>query len=149
MLTGITAEPFVAGGSLYTTSPLADGTTVLVQGEIEGKPIEPAAWTYKRADGGRSFYTSLGHKGTLKTQCSTGCYSMPCTGPRRRRSPRSCASRRQGPVYVLEPDLRSELLGGERHPGPEGVRRGRLVPLYGPRAGDLEGSRPESAVGLG
>lgn len=66
VLTGIPVEPFVAGGSLYTTSPLADGTTVLIQGEIEGKPVEPAAWTFKRADGGRSFYTSLGHKGDFE-----------------------------------------------------------------------------------
>ncbi len=63
ILTGIPAESFVAGGSLYQTAPLVEGATVLIQGEIEGKPVEPAAWTYTRADGGRSFYTSLGHTG--------------------------------------------------------------------------------------
>ena len=26
------------------------------------KPVEPVAWTFTRKDGGRSFYTSLGHK---------------------------------------------------------------------------------------
>jgi type 1 glutamine amidotransferase len=31
-------------------------------GAIDGKPAEPAAWTFQRSDGGRSFYTSLGHK---------------------------------------------------------------------------------------
>ena len=66
ILTGIPAEAFVAGGSLYQTAPLAEGATVLINGEIEGKPIEPAAWTFKRADGGRSFYTSLGHKGDFE-----------------------------------------------------------------------------------
>lgn len=63
VLTGVPMESFVAGGSLYTTSPLAEGTNVLLTGEIEGKPVEPAAWTFQRADGGTSFYTSLGHKG--------------------------------------------------------------------------------------
>ncbi len=66
ILTGIPAEPFVAGGSLYQTAPLAEGTTVLLQGEIAGKPVEPAAWTFTRADGGRSFYTSLGHTGDFE-----------------------------------------------------------------------------------
>lgn len=66
ILTGIPAETFVAGGSLYQTAPLSEGATVLLQGEIEGQPTEPAAWTFKRSDGGRSFYTSLGHKGDFE-----------------------------------------------------------------------------------
>lgn len=50
------------GGSLYRTSPLAAGTSQLILGSVEsGKQPEPVAWTYIRADGGRSFYTSLGH----------------------------------------------------------------------------------------
>jgi len=53
--------PFIAGGSLYVVSPLAGGTQVLFTGRVEGKPPEPVAWTYQRADGGKSFYTSLGH----------------------------------------------------------------------------------------
>ena len=52
---------FQSGGSLYQTSPLKDGTTVLLSGEINGAEPEPVAWTFRRADGGRSFYTSLGH----------------------------------------------------------------------------------------
>jgi len=66
ILTGIPPETFVAGGSMYQTSPLAEGATVLLTGEIEGKPVEPAAWTFQRADGGRSFYTSLGHTGDFE-----------------------------------------------------------------------------------
>jgi hypothetical protein len=62
LLTGISTEEFLSGGSLYQTSPLADDAEVLMLGRIEGKPAEPAAWTFQRADGGRSFYTSLGHK---------------------------------------------------------------------------------------
>ncbi|MDA1166513.1 MAG: ThuA domain-containing protein, partial [Planctomycetota bacterium] len=57
----LTAEPFPQGYSLYQVSPLANGTTVLATGRAEGYPEEPVAWTFQRADGGRSFYTSLGH----------------------------------------------------------------------------------------
>lgn len=49
-------------GSLYKTSPIADSATLLLTGKIEGKIEEPVAWTYERADGGSSFFTSLGHK---------------------------------------------------------------------------------------
>jgi nicotinamidase-related amidase/type 1 glutamine amidotransferase len=62
ILTGIVAEPFVSGGSLYITSPLAANTKVLLLGAIDGKRSEPVAWTFERVSGGRSFYTSLGHK---------------------------------------------------------------------------------------
>lgn len=50
------------GGSLYKTSPLAPGARPLFSGSVEGGQPEPMAWTYVRSDGGRSFYTSLGHK---------------------------------------------------------------------------------------
>ncbi|MDG2129180.1 MAG: isochorismatase family protein [Fuerstiella sp.] len=49
------------GGSLYLTSPLKQGTTVLTTGMVEGEPREPVTWTFARADGGRSFYSSMGH----------------------------------------------------------------------------------------
>ncbi|PQO46517.1 ThuA domain-containing protein [Blastopirellula marina] len=62
LLTGISAEPFTQQGSLYQVSPLADGTSVLMTAAIEGQPAEPVAWTFTRADGGKSFFTSLGHK---------------------------------------------------------------------------------------
>jgi len=52
---------FTSKGSLYQVSPLKPGTRVSHFGKIEGQPAEPVAWTYVRADGGRSFYTSLGH----------------------------------------------------------------------------------------
>ena len=58
---GLTAEAITQGGSLYKTSPLADGTEVLSTGTIEGMPTEPVSWTFIRDDGGRSFYTSMGH----------------------------------------------------------------------------------------
>ena len=44
------------------TSPLASGTNVLLMGRFGDAAAEPVAWTFTRKDGGRSFYTSLGHK---------------------------------------------------------------------------------------
>jgi type 1 glutamine amidotransferase/nicotinamidase-related amidase len=49
------------GGSLYKTAPLAAGSHALVIGKLDGEPEHPVAWTFIRGDGGRSFYTSLGH----------------------------------------------------------------------------------------
>ncbi|MEM7474229.1 MAG: ThuA domain-containing protein [Planctomycetota bacterium] len=50
------------GGSLYRTAPLAEGALPLLMGTVENEPSHPLAWTFIRSDGGRSFYTSLGHK---------------------------------------------------------------------------------------
>ena len=62
IMTGLSGGPFPLGGSLYQTSPLAKATTVIATGKVAGHPAEPIAWTFRRADGGRSFYSSLGHK---------------------------------------------------------------------------------------
>jgi nicotinamidase-related amidase len=62
ILKGIASTPFAGGGGLYQTSPLKPGTTELLRGKVDGiAQDEPVAWTFARADGGRSFYTSLGH----------------------------------------------------------------------------------------
>lgn len=61
MIRGFGTEPFSSGGSLYRTSPLASGTQVLLFGAVANQPAEPVAWWFTRRDGGRSFYTSLGH----------------------------------------------------------------------------------------
>ena len=61
ILEGVSRESFPQGYSLYNVLPLASGTTVLAQGKATGHPVEPVAWTFMRGDGGRSFYTSLGH----------------------------------------------------------------------------------------
>jgi type 1 glutamine amidotransferase len=50
-------------GSLYLVSPLAESTQPILIGSIPDKPAEPIAWLNRRADGGRTFYTSLGHVG--------------------------------------------------------------------------------------
>jgi type 1 glutamine amidotransferase len=61
ILGGLAAATFESNGSLYKVSPLASAAMPLLAGRIEGQPEEPVAWTFERADGGRSFYTSLGH----------------------------------------------------------------------------------------
>jgi nicotinamidase-related amidase/type 1 glutamine amidotransferase len=66
ILSGVPTEPFAQAGSLYKTSPLAPGTTVLMTGSVPGQPAEPVAWTFQRADGGRSFYMSMGHPGDFE-----------------------------------------------------------------------------------
>lgn len=54
------AAEFVTGGSLYKTSPLAPGTTLLLTGTVPDAEPEPMAWTHSHK-GARVFYTSLGH----------------------------------------------------------------------------------------
>jgi len=62
VLKGISNKSFPGGGGLYQTSPLKPGTTELLRGKVDGvAQEEPVAWTFIREDGGRSFYTSLGH----------------------------------------------------------------------------------------
>lgn len=57
----LSAGSFRGNGSLYKVSPLAESATPILLGHIPGKDSEPVAWLNKRADGGTSFYTSLGH----------------------------------------------------------------------------------------
>jgi nicotinamidase-related amidase/type 1 glutamine amidotransferase len=52
--------PFLSDGSLYRTSPLVEGTQLLLIGTIPDRPSEPVAWTHQYKNG-RVFYTSLGH----------------------------------------------------------------------------------------
>jgi nicotinamidase-related amidase len=53
---------FESRGSLYRVTPLQPATQVLWQGTISDQPSQPVAWTFVRADSGKSFYTSLGHE---------------------------------------------------------------------------------------
>jgi type 1 glutamine amidotransferase len=67
ILKGIPVAAFPAEGGLYQTAPLAAGTVELLRGKTQGiEKEEPVAWTFVRADGGRSFYTSLGHSNDFK-----------------------------------------------------------------------------------
>lgn len=58
--------PCRAGGSLYCVSPLSKETHTLINGMVENQPTEPVAWTFRRPNGGKSFYTSLGHMDDFK-----------------------------------------------------------------------------------
>lgn len=52
--------PFSSDATLYKSAPLKPGAVALLTGTIPNQPPEPLAWTFTRADGGRTFYTSLG-----------------------------------------------------------------------------------------
>jgi nicotinamidase-related amidase/type 1 glutamine amidotransferase len=63
ILTGVRTDKFTAAASLYKTSPLADTVAPLLIGRADGvEQSEPVAWTHQRPNGGRVFYTSLGHR---------------------------------------------------------------------------------------
>ncbi|MFM7036281.1 MAG: ThuA domain-containing protein [Planctomycetaceae bacterium] len=63
LLAGVDLNQLIGEGSLYQVSPLSETTRVLLTGSIPDRPSEPVAWVNRRADGGRTFYTSLGHVG--------------------------------------------------------------------------------------
>ncbi len=63
ILTGVDLTKLTGTGSLYKTTPLAQGTTELIRGTIEGAEPEAIAWTHQPKGGNRVFYTSLGHVG--------------------------------------------------------------------------------------
>ena len=71
------SHAFVSGGSLYINTPKRPGQKVLLMGGAEGiERKEPVAWTFNRKDGGKTFYTSLGHVGDF-AQCSNNRGSDP------------------------------------------------------------------------
>ena len=62
VLAGLGSLSIATGGSLYVNTPFRSGATVLLEGRAEGVArSEPVAWAFTRKDGGRTFYTSLGH----------------------------------------------------------------------------------------
>jgi type 1 glutamine amidotransferase len=62
ILAGLDLGAFQSVASLYRTSPLAQGTTTLLIGQIPGDRVEPVAWTYHYGPNQAPvFYTSLGH----------------------------------------------------------------------------------------
>lgn len=60
ILRGVTL-PFPSKMELNQVSPLRPGAVPLLTGAVDGFPSEPVAWTFVRADGGRTFFTPLGH----------------------------------------------------------------------------------------
>ncbi|MBI4622631.1 MAG: ThuA domain-containing protein [Verrucomicrobia bacterium] len=63
--------PFTSVSTLYKVNPLRTGAQALLTGAIPGQPAEPVAWTFARADGGRTFYTSLGSPTDFKNPAFT------------------------------------------------------------------------------
>ena len=68
ILTGVPSGDWSVRSSLYKASPLGKRTTLLMTGRVEGQSPEPVAWTNARGDGGRVFYTSLGHPEDFKIE---------------------------------------------------------------------------------
>ena len=63
ILTGVRTKEFPVSASLYKTGPLADTAAPLLLATADGiEESQPAAWTHQRPNGGRVFYTSLGHE---------------------------------------------------------------------------------------
>jgi type 1 glutamine amidotransferase len=60
LLRGVTL-PFTSKMELNQVSPLRAGAQAILVGTIEGQPAEPVAWSFTRSDGGRTFFTPLGH----------------------------------------------------------------------------------------
>ena len=62
ILAGVPTTDFRVFGSLYKNHPLPTTAAPLMMGHVEGHAtLEPVAWTHQRPNGGRIFYTSLGH----------------------------------------------------------------------------------------
>jgi nicotinamidase-related amidase/type 1 glutamine amidotransferase len=66
ILNGVDVAALEGNGALYRVNPLVKGAQPLLIGTIPEKKPEPVAWTFIRADGGKSFYTSLGHPDDFK-----------------------------------------------------------------------------------
>ena len=67
LVKGLSAVPWQAASSLYISLPLHPKAEVVLQGQHnQTEPVQPVAWTLMREDGGRTFYTSLGHVGDFE-----------------------------------------------------------------------------------
>ena len=63
IMKGVIVEEFSTGGSLYKVVPLQKNTHVLMTGRAVGIDVkQPVAWVNRNIFGGKTFYTSLGHK---------------------------------------------------------------------------------------
>ncbi|MCS7237036.1 MAG: isochorismatase family protein [Thermoguttaceae bacterium] len=59
VVAGLPTEPWRSEGTLYLASPVREDATILMLGEAAGRK-EPVTWV-RTYQGGRVFYTSLGH----------------------------------------------------------------------------------------
>jgi type 1 glutamine amidotransferase len=60
ILRGVTL-PFESKMELNQVLPLEPAAHAILTGTIEGRPSEPAAWTFRHYGNGRTFFTPLGH----------------------------------------------------------------------------------------
>ncbi len=68
ILQGVPMDEFRVFGSLYRNTPLATTAAPLMLGRADGvEQHEPVAWTHQRPNGGKVFYTSLGHPQDFET----------------------------------------------------------------------------------
>jgi nicotinamidase-related amidase/type 1 glutamine amidotransferase len=68
ILNGIDPNGFHSASWIYKLEPLAEGTTLLMEGRWSGnEPVEPAAFT-NTFSGARVFYTSLGHPDDFRNE---------------------------------------------------------------------------------
>jgi type 1 glutamine amidotransferase len=63
--------PFDSESTLYKNTPLRSGASPLLTASIPNQQPEPVAWTFTRADGGKTFYTSLGSPSDFKQDAFT------------------------------------------------------------------------------
>jgi nicotinamidase-related amidase/type 1 glutamine amidotransferase len=64
LLNGVPNDPLAVPSWLYKMRPLAPSATELLNGRVvDGQAEEPVAWTNTTAEGGKVFFTSLGHPG--------------------------------------------------------------------------------------
>lgn len=69
ILRGVSTGDVALSSTLYKVLPLAKGAEVYMLGKsVKGGEEQPVAWSFRRADGGQSFYTSLGHKGDFANE---------------------------------------------------------------------------------
>ena len=55
--------PLSSGGGFYFSTPLAQSAKAILMGKLEGKDLEPVAWTNRfGSNGARIFYTCLGQE---------------------------------------------------------------------------------------
>lgn len=116
ILEGIPRGELPIAGSLYEVSPLRPNTTELLRGRCEGiAQHEPVAWTFQRPDGGRTFYTSLGHPENFASpvfqrlllngiRWAAGLLPQPAE-PAKNPSPDSCGFANEEHVAVPAPPL--------------------------------------------
>lgn len=105
---GVQEAPFVQGGHMYQVAPLAEKTTLLLTGKVDEHPDEPVAWTFPRADGGRSCYIALGHpddfsQPLFRRVLFNACYwaaGLPISGMMPTSTPSEEYSRHWMPMHV-------------------------------------------------